>query len=211
MASDPDIFPPRLYLVTPKLSAASPFDKALAAAIDAGDVACLLIRFATDDPAARKQIVRDLAPLAQKVDAAVLLEGDAQLAARAGADGVHINGNGEAFERALDSLKPERIVGVGGLATRDECMSVGERDVDYLMFGWPDFDVSPQDVREQAQWWAEIFNVPCVAFARTLGEVEALAEARVEFVALENAVWEDPRGPAVAVADAQKRCVGALA
>ena len=41
--------------------------------------------------------------------------------------------------------------------------------------------------------------------------VEALAEARVEFIALENAVWEDSRGPAAAVADAQKRCVGALA
>ena len=211
MASDPEIFPPRLYLVTPKLAAAKPFDAALAAAVGAGDVACLLIRFATDDPGVRKQIVRDLAPLAQKRDIAVLLESDEQLVARASADGVHVVGNGEALERALDSLKPERIVGVGRLETRDDCMTAGERDVDYLMFGGPDDDMAPDGVRERARWWAEIFNTPCVAFARTLDEIDGLAEAHVEFVALEDAVWSDPRGPAVAVADAQKRCVGALA
>lgn len=211
MASDPDLPPPRLYLVTPRLAAAAPFDAALQAALGAGDVACVLVRFATDDPGKRKQIVRDLAGLAQDAGAALLVENDAQLAARAGADGVHVSGTGEALEQALESLKPERIVGVGALETRDDCMSVGERDVDYLMFGGPSDPLPHGQALDLAQWWAEIFNVPCVAFAATLEEIEALAAAHVEFVGLCEAIWDDPRGPAVAVAEAYRRCAGAAA
>jgi len=211
MAHDPDLPPPRLYLVSPPLAAAAPFDAALKAALGAGDVACVLVRLATDDTGKRKQVVRDLAKIVQDADAALLIEDDVQLAARAGADGAHVTDGGETLEQALESLKPERIVGVGGLDTRDACMSVGERDVDYLMFGGPDDPMPHDEALERATWWAEIFNVPCVAFAADLKEIDALAAAHVEFIALGDAVWNDARGPAAAVAEAQKRCAGAPA
>jgi len=115
MARDPEAPPARLYLITPPLGAAAPFDKALAAALAAGDVACVLTRFATNDPGQRKAILRALTPLAQDHGAALLVDGDAQLAARAGADGAHISGVGQALGEAVESLKPERIVGAGGL------------------------------------------------------------------------------------------------
>ena len=35
-------------------------------------------------------------------------------------------------------LKPERIVGVGGLATRHDAMLAAEQGADYVMFGEPD-------------------------------------------------------------------------
>ena len=211
MARDPEAPPARLYLITPALDGAAPFDRALAAALGAGDVACVLARFATTDPGQRKAILRALTPLAQDHGAALLVEGDAQLAARAGADGVHISGAGRALDDAIESLKPERIVGVGGLASRDECMSAGEQDVDYLMFGAPDDPTPPGDIVERTRWWAEIFNVPCVAFARTLVEIEPLADAGAEFIALEAAAWDDKRGPAAAAAEAAARSVGAMA
>lgn len=211
MARDPEAPPARLYLITPQLEAAAPFDAALKAALGAGDVACVLLRFATSDPGRRKDIARACTRLAADAGAALLVEADAQLAARAGADGAHATGLTETLDQAIDSLKPDRIVGVGGLATRDECMSAGERDVDYLMFGGPGDRAAPADVLERTQWWAEIFNVPCVAFAQSLAEVDALVEAGAEFVALEGAVWDDPRGPAAAVADASARCMGAMA
>ncbi len=203
--------PTGLYLITPPLAASAPFDSALAAALAAADVACVLLRFATDDPGARKQIVRDLAAVAQGAGAALLVDGDTRLAARAGADGAHISGAGEALDQALDSLKPDRIVGVDGLATRDACMVAGELDVDYLMFGGPHDDLSPEDVLDRAQWWAEIFNVPCVACAADLSQVDALARAGAEFVGLGDCVWNDPRGPAAAVADAAARSAGGIA
>ena len=38
-----------------------------------------------------------------------------------------MTGAGEALEAALESLKPERIVGAGGLRMRDEAMTAGEK------------------------------------------------------------------------------------
>ncbi len=211
MARDPEAPPARLYLITPPLENAAPFDKALVATLGAGDVACVLARFATADPGQRKAILRVLTPLAQDHGAALLVDGDAQLAARAGADGAHVAGAAQALDDAIESLKPERIVGVGGLASRDDCMSAGEHEVDYLMFGGPDDPTPAADILERTRWWAEIFNVPCVAFARSLDEIDALADAGAEFIALEAAVWDDERGPAAAVAEAAARSVGAIA
>ena len=203
---------PRLYLITPKLSASAPFETALTQALAAGDVACVLLRLTTRDSGEAKKIARALAGPVQQAGAALLIAGDAQLAARAGADGVQIDGLSDALGEAIDTLKPDRIVGVGALDTRDACMAAGETDVDYLMFGGPDDLARPADIRDRAQWWAEIFNVPCVAYAHALEDVAPLAAAGVEFVALESAVWDHPAGPAAAVAAANAALkAGALA
>jgi thiamine-phosphate pyrophosphorylase len=199
-----DFIKPRLYLITPPVADPESFAPALQAALDAGDVACVLLRFAPPDEGSRKKIVRALAPLIQERGAALLLADDAQLVARAGADGAHISQPGETFEAALDSLKPDRIVGLGGLASRDDAMNAGELDIDYLMFG--DLDPggeSAESVLERASWWAEIFNLPCIGVAHDLAEVEALATSGAEFVGLGPMVFSDPHGPAAAVAQAQ--------
>ena len=67
-------------------------------------------------------------------DTALVLDGYAEIAARAGADGAHLTGI-EAFMAAVDSLKPARIAGCGGLNSRDDAMLAGERGADYVMFG----------------------------------------------------------------------------
>ena len=113
---------------------------------------------------------------------------------------------GPALADAISSCRPDRIVGAGGLRSRDDAMEAGEQDADYVMFGEPARDGwSPpaEQVLERAGWWTEIFNVPCVAYAATLADVAALAQTRVDFIALRDAVWNDPRGPAAAVRDAQ--------
>jgi thiamine-phosphate pyrophosphorylase len=199
-----DFIKPRLYLITPPVADAEAFTPALEAALGAGDVACVLLRFAPPDENARKKIARILASVAQDHGAAMLLPNDSQLAVRAGADGVHVTELGETLDAALESLKPERIVGIGGLADKEQAMAAGELDVDYLMFG----DLEPggepaESVLERAAWWAEIFNVPCIAVAHDLAEVEAFAKSGVEFVALGACAFDDPRGPAAFVAEAQ--------
>jgi thiamine-phosphate pyrophosphorylase len=199
----------RLYLVTPVLAEAERFLPALEAALDAGDVACVLLRLATANEADAKRIVRALARPVQARGAALLVEGDVRLAVRAEADGVHIHGSGEALERALEeavaSMKPERIVGAGGLASRHDAMSAGEKEIDYVMFGGGGVDgrgMPFETVVERVAWWAEIFNIPCVGFAATLDDMAELVEAGADFVALGDAVWTDPRGAAAAVRDA---------
>ncbi len=197
--------PTRLFLITPALADPSGFVEPLGAAFAAGDVACLLVRHTARDERDAKALVRTIAAVAHPHGTALLVENDPRVAAHTDADGVHIAGVGEHLTEALERLKPERIVGCGGLGLRDDAMLAGETDVDYLMFGEPRADGSlpaREDTLARVQWWAEIFNVPCVGFAQTLADVEPLARAGAEFVALGDAVWTDPRGPAAAVVDA---------
>ncbi|MCI4677283.1 thiamine phosphate synthase [Rhodoblastus acidophilus] len=199
-----DFIKPRLYLITPPAAEADAVAPAVEAALGAGDVACVLLRFAILDEGARKKIVKALAPMVQGAGAALLVPDDAALAARAGADGVHVEGFGDNFAAALESLKPERIVGIGALASRDEAMLAGESDADYLMFGALDPGAdSAAATAERASWWAELFNVPCVAVAHETADVETLARSGAEFVALGPKFFADPRGIAAAVAEAQ--------
>ena len=193
--------PARLYLVTPVVDDPDAFAPLLAAALDAAQADCVLLRLPPHNDGVRRQVATALTPLVQGHGAALLLEDDTRLAAAVEADGVHMAGAGDDLAAALRSMKPARIVGVGQLSGRDDAMAAGEAGADYLMFG--DAEATPFDERlERVGWWAEIFQVPCVAVAATLAEVRPLAEAGAEFVALGDALWADPRGPAAAVAEA---------
>ncbi|WP_395666773.1 thiamine phosphate synthase [Methylocella sp.] len=198
--------PPRFFLVSPPLAEADSFTGPLSAALDACDAACVLIRpDARAAGADAKRIVRALAPLAQDKDVALIVPDDPQLAVRSGADGCQI-GRGAAgvdLAGALKALKPDRIVGAGALGGRDDAMTAGEMGVDYLMFGGPDDACAPEAVLERVAWWAEIFTVPCVAYAASLAEIAPLVAAGADFVALGEAGFLDPRGPAAAFAEAQ--------
>ena len=198
-----------LYLFTPLLSAADAdaFGKIFAEALEAAPIASALVRFAPGSEAHAKAIVAPLLRPARDADCAVLIENDARLAARLGADGVHVAGDGEDLIEAIKSLKPERIVGAGSLRTRDEAMTAGEMGADYVMFGEPRPDGWTPPLTEtldRVGWWAEIFETPCVAFAATLDAVAPLAAVGADFVALGDAVWSAP-SPEAAVAEATRR------
>jgi thiamine-phosphate pyrophosphorylase len=182
----------RLYLVTPPLGDAGTIADALADALNAAEVAAVLVRFEDDDEAALLQQVNTLRILIQSNGAALLLDGHPELVARAECDGAHLNGT-DALKAALPGLKPKYIAGCGGLGTRHDAMLAGESGADYVMFGEPSgrrpgFDA----VLERVAWWTEIFQVPCVGYAADLDEVEALAQAGAEFVAVDEAVWRSP-------------------
>jgi thiamine-phosphate pyrophosphorylase len=205
-----------LYLVTPLLSAADAdaFVKIFAGALEAAPIACALVRLAPGSEAHAKAIVTPLLRPARDADCALLIEKDTRLAARLGADGVHVAGAGEDLVEAIESLKPERIVGAGSLRTRDDAMSAGEMGADYVMFGEPHGGAqtmglaSLMSLTERVVWWAEIFETPCVAYADTVAAAGALAEAGADFVALGDAVWANS-SPAAAVREAYGLIVGA--
>ena len=136
-----------------------------------------------------------------------MLAGRDDIVARAGADGAHL-GNVEALRDAVPRLKPKNIAGVGGLLSRHDAMTAGEAGADYVMFGDPDeagnrasFDA----IIDRVGWWAEVFEVPCVAYAARLDEIDALAAAGADFVAVGGAVFDDPRGLRAALAEAAAR------
>ncbi|MFL5159363.1 MAG: thiamine phosphate synthase [Microvirga sp.] len=196
----------RLYLITPVLEDAS-FAPQLAEACATKAVAAILLRLAPADERTLINQVKALAPIAQEHGAAVIVTTEAKadlaaIAARGGADGVHLTGDPALLREMRDRLKSERAIGVGGIRTKDDAMSFGEAGADYLLFGEPRPDgslPSLESVVERASWWAEIFETPCVAYAPSLDTVEALAATNAEFVALGDAVWSHPDGPAAAL------------
>ena len=193
--------PPRplssLYLITPPLTLADApaFARSFAAVLAAVEVASLLVKLAQASNGDAKAIVGPLLEVVAKSDCALVLDHDPQLAARLGVDGVHVMGAGEALEEALASLKPERIVGAGGLRLRDDAMRAAEKGVDYVMFGEPLGAAPPTPLSalfERVSWWAEIFETPCVGYARSIEAAEDLKRAGADFVALDSAVWDAP-------------------
>lgn len=198
---------PRLYLATPPLTDAAALTLQLAALLAAADVAAVLLRLPGADERSNINRVKAIAATVQDAGAALLLDGHVNLVARSGADGAHV-GNVEQLDDALEQLKPDRIVGVGGLHSRHDSMVAGESGADYLLFG--EFDAagerpSQEAIAERLQWWAEVFEPPCVGYAHTVDEAELFAATGADFIMVEDAIWSDPRGPQAALADMVQR------
>jgi thiamine-phosphate pyrophosphorylase len=184
---------PRLYLVTPLIEDATAFAADLAAALAAGDVAAALLRLALADERTLINRAKSLGHVAQAKDVALLLDGNAGLVARVGADGAHVTGLGK-FTEAIVNLKPTWIAGAGGMSSRHDAMTAAELGADYIMFGEPDEDgnrPSFESIEERIAWWAQVFEAPCVAYAAAISEVAPLVKAGADFVALGDWIWCD--------------------
>jgi thiamine-phosphate pyrophosphorylase len=196
---------PRLYLITPRLADTSDFAAPLAAALEAADVAAVLLRLAEADEGTLIKRAKALAESVQQRGVALLIDGRPGLVARARADGAHVTGIA-AFSEAIDALKPDWIVGCGGLATRHDAMLAAEQGADYVMFGEPDeHGARPAfaAIEERVAWWAEVFEAPCVGYAASRAEIAPLAKAGADFIALGDWLWAEPALPATLTAIAQ--------
>src|SRR5688572_19949153 len=108
---------PRLYLATPPLTDGAALAPQLAGLLAAADIAAVLVRLADADERSKINRVKALAATVQTPGAALLLDGHVELVARSGADGIHVD-RVALLSDALEQLKPDRIVGVGGLHSR---------------------------------------------------------------------------------------------
>lgn len=195
---------PRLYLATPEVDDPSQLAGLLPELLAAADVAAVLLRLKQTDPKTMISRVKALAPAIQNAGAALLLDGRVELVARSGADGAHLNGLA-ALEDAWPSLKPDRIAGVGGLATRHDSMAAGEQGADYVLFGEPDAKgqrPSTEAIADRLQWWDELFEPPCVGFATSCEEASEFAAAGADFVLVGEFIWADSRGAKAGLIDA---------
>jgi thiamine-phosphate pyrophosphorylase len=197
---------PRLYLATPELDDPSSFAATLPDLLAATDVAAVLVRLRETDQKTMISRIKALAPAVQNGGAALLLDGHVELVARAGADGAHLRSLA-AMEDAMPSLKPDRIAGVGGLATRHDSMTAGESGADYVLFGEPDKNgqrPSVEAIAERLQWWEELFEPPCVGFAVSRKEAFEFAAAGADFILVGDFIWADPRGAKAALIDIER-------
>lgn len=204
----------------------------LARAVAAGDVAAVILRLPHGDERALVNAVKAVAPAVQEAGAALVLAGGggidlATVAARSGADGVHVQadeaeadpveaasdedgeeddeGQGPSRKGPLHALRERlrdgRILGVGGIRSKHAAMQAGEAGADYLLFG-DDPRITLDDLVARLSWWVEIFETPCIALARDLTDVPDLVATGAEFIGLDPALWAGEGGEA-AVAAAQ--------
>jgi thiamine-phosphate pyrophosphorylase len=206
----------RLYLLTPPVLPDG-FDATFARVLGAGDVACVQLRLkgASDDDVLRA--AERLMPVAQAADAAFLINDRPDLAARIGADGVHVGQTDAPYAEARRILGPDRIIGVTCHASRHLAMEAGEAGADYVAFGafYPSTTKEPahQADVELLTWWADLMEVPCVAIGGITAEnAEPLVRAGADFLAVAAGVWAHPDGPEAAVRafnDLFDRCANA--
>jgi thiamine-phosphate pyrophosphorylase len=202
---------PRLYLATPLIADPAPLLAQLPALLAQADIAAVLLRLAPADERGMITRAKAVAGPVQQAGAALLIADQFALVARSGADGAHLSGIA-AMEEAMPTLKPDRIAGVGALHTRHDAMVAGEAGADYVLFGEPEHGERPSAdaIFERLQWWAEVFETPCVGYAASLNEAHLFGGSGAEFI-MPGYVWDDPRGPAAALAEAAQAIAAAHA
>ncbi len=185
---------------------AAEFAGTLAAALDAGDVACVQLRLKEVDDDAIRRAGQALAPVAQDRDVALIMNDRPDLAAELGCDGVHVGQNDAAYADARRIVGDDAIVGVTCQASRHLAVEAAEAGADYVAFG-AFFESTTKARRHAADpailaWWQETMTTPCVAIGGiTVGNCAALVEAGVDFLAVAGGVWNYKDGPARAVKD----------
>jgi thiamine-phosphate pyrophosphorylase len=86
-------------------------------------------------------------------------------------------------------------------------MAAGEAGADYVLFGEPDAAgqrPSTEAIAERLQWWAELFEPPCVGFAASIEEAREFAAAGADFVLVGDFIWADPRGAVAALSEVEQ-------
>lgn len=197
----------RLVLVTPAVEDAVSFAPLLEACCREGDVAAVILNLGTLDEVMALSAIRIVSTHLQNTGAVLLLAGMPELVEAAGADGAHFS-DLDQLQSTRTKLAAGRLSGVGGLHSRHDAMVASEVGVDFVLFGEPDKAGKRPGfsaIVERVSWWAEIFQLPCIAFAGSIDEVKPLGDARADFVALGDAVWAKGEGAPQAVAEATAR------
>ena len=171
--------PVGLYLIVEATPGAAQLER-LRAALATDAIASVLV---TAGPGRELEAghARPFVELVQEKGVAALVDGDAKLARALRADGVHlraVEGVEDAYGEAREILGTRYIVGGDAGGTRHGAMALGEAGAEYVAFSGPERG-------DLIAWWAEIFEVPCVAFdASTPADVADAARAGADFVAI---------------------------
>ena len=181
----------RLYFQFPAQPSAK-LEAQLAQAIATTDAACVLL--CGDGTAVDEDHAGRLIDLVQASGLACLIEHDAGLAERLGADGLHIGAESEAYIVARKLLGESANIGALCGLGRHDAMQLAELGADYVAFG-PKSESIIDAIDQYADliaWWSEIFVVPCVAWnVETAEQAAKFAALGADFVAPSARIWRD--------------------
>lgn len=152
-------------------------------------IAALLI---SGPETAKPDDVRNAIAEAQGAGIAVLLQNQPQAAKDLAADGVHLPHSKtivDDYRAARQILGPGLIVGADAGKSRHDALTLGEAGADYVAFGIPAFVRDRESAFnrqiELVSWWAELVEVPVVAFdVENEAAAGAFAKAGADFIAI---------------------------
>jgi thiamine-phosphate pyrophosphorylase len=198
---------PFLYLITPPhLPDAAGFSRDLdtVLAAGAGLISAVQIRLKDSDDDTTLSICRILIPIMRRRGVMAIVNDRADLAARAGADGVHLGQDDGTIADARRIMGPQAIIGVTCHGSKDLAITAAEQGADYVAFG-AFFPTVTKAVSHHASpdilgWCRDFLNVPCVAIGGiTPATTPNLLTAGADMVAVSAAVWAHPAGPVAAI------------
>lgn len=193
----------QLYIVSPP-AIDDGFADRLRAALGAGPVAAFQLRMKDVGDDAIRRAVEKLLPICNEHAVAFLLNDRMDLAHACGADGVHLGQSDGRVQDARALLGPDAQIGVTCHDSRHLAMEAGEAGADYVAFGaFYETTTKPSHYRPEPPlltWWTTLSQLPCVAIGGiTPANAPPLIAAGADFIAVVNAVWAHPDGPAAGV------------
>ena len=160
------------------------------------------------------KVAEVLLPIARDHDVAFLINDRPDLAAKIGADGVHIGQSDGSIEMARDALGDAATVGVTCHDSKHLALVAGEGGADYVAFG----AFFPTDTKEAPtraepdilEWWSYATTVPSVAIGGiNAGNCAPLVRAGADFLAVSGSVWRHKDGPGAGVKELNDAIAGA--
>jgi thiamine-phosphate pyrophosphorylase len=200
------ITPPcQLYLISP-LDVSGNFPAVLALTLAAGHVAAFQFRVKGVDQHEAAALAIPLLEICRECNVAFIVNDSVSLAKRVGADGVHLGQSDGDVREARASLGKDFQIGVTCHNSRHLAMEAAEAGADYVAFGaFHPTMTKPTEHRAEldtVEKWSSVTEIPCVAIGGITPEnAMPIIAAGADFIAVCSAIWNDPRGPATAVAD----------
>lgn len=195
----------QLYLISP-LDVSGDFPARLERALDAGKGVVTAFQFRVKDLDQHDAacLAEPLQAICAERDVAFIVNDSVALAKRLKADGVHLGQDDGDPRAAREELGREAQIGITCHASRHMAMDAGEAGADYVAFGaffesiTKDKGDAERPSIETLEWWATLFEIPCVAIGGITPEnCGPLIKAGADFLAVSGAVWNGDEVAAV--------------
>ncbi len=195
----------QLYLISP-LDVSGDFPARLERALDAGKGVVTAFQFRVKDLDQHDAacLAEPLQAICAERDVAFIVNDSVALAKRLKADGVHLGQDDGDPRAAREDLGREAQIGITCHASRHMAMDAGEAGADYVAFGaffesiTKDKGDAERPSIETLEWWATLFEIPCVAIGGITPEnCGPLIKAGADFLAVSGAVWNGDEVAAV--------------
>ncbi|MCE3231818.1 MAG: thiE [Rickettsiaceae bacterium] len=194
----------QLYLISPEKIELEIFKPKLEEALADGHVSVFQLRQKNLPENEIIESAKALMPICHKHNVQFILNDNARIAAKVGADGVHVGEEKDGTYDEARKLLGNKVVGVSCYGSIERAIDFAEKGADYVAFGafYPTTTKTPKARPEPEilEWWVRNSVVPCVAIGGITAENSTpIVKSGADFIAVVSFVWGHPKGVKTAI------------